>query len=222
TTDDVRDVVRAATGFADAMPVVTEPFTEWVLAGTFPSGRPDWELGGARFVDDVSAYENRKLWLLNGAHSLLAYAGSARGHRTVAEAIADDELLGRVEQWWDEAAPHVGLETDAYREALLARWRNPRIEHRLAQIAGDGSQKLPVRVLPVARAELAAGREPLAAAGILAAWIAHLRGAGAPVTDTQAATFVQAASGPPELAVPRVLRLLGAEDLAPLVRRLLA
>ncbi|MDQ1682136.1 MAG: fructuronate reductase, partial [Frankiaceae bacterium] len=222
TTADVRDVVRAATGFADAMPVVTEPFTEWVLAGTFPSGRPEWELGGARFVDDVSAYENRKLWLLNGAHSLLAYAGSARGHTTVAEAIADDELLGRVEQWWDEAAPHVGLETHGYRVALLARWRNPRIEHRLAQIAGDGSQKLPVRVLPVARAELAAGREPLAAAGILAAWIAHLRGAGAPVTDTQAATFVEASGGPPELAVPRVLRLLGAEDLAPLVRRLLA
>ncbi|MDQ1727282.1 MAG: fructuronate reductase, partial [Frankiaceae bacterium] len=118
TTDEVRDVVRAATGVDDAMPVVTEPFTEWALAGTFPAGRPAWEAGGARFVDDVSPYENRKLWLLNAGHSLLAYAGSARGRATVAEAITDAELLARVEQWWDEAAPHVGLETGAYREAL--------------------------------------------------------------------------------------------------------
>ena len=83
TADDVETVARL-TGLRDECPVVTEPFTEWVLAGSFPAGRPAWEHAGAAFVDDVTPYEERKLWLLNGAHSLLAYAGSITGHETVA------------------------------------------------------------------------------------------------------------------------------------------
>ena len=75
-------------------PVVTEPFTEWVLSGEFPGGRPAWEDAGARFVDDITPFEERKLWLLNGAHSLLAYAGSARGHQTIAEAVTDPVCRG--------------------------------------------------------------------------------------------------------------------------------
>jgi fructuronate reductase len=219
TTDEVRATVRALTGVDDAMPVVTEPFAEWVLAGSFPAGRPDWASAGAQFVDDLAPYENRKLWMLNAAHSLMAYAGSARGHATVADAIGDPEIRRRVAEWWDESAPHVGLPVADYLDALMTRWENPRIEHRLAQIAGDGSQKLPVRVLPVARAVLAAGREPVAAAGILAAWIAHLRGAGAPVVDARRDEILGAARGPLADAVPRVLALLGpdAQELAPLV-----
>ena len=86
TPDDVRAVLES-TGLDDRCPVVTEPFHEWVLSGTFPAGRPRWEGAGATFTDDVTPYEHRKLWLLNGAHSLLAYAGSIRGHATVAEAV---------------------------------------------------------------------------------------------------------------------------------------
>ncbi|MCU1678158.1 MAG: Mannitol dehydrogenase domain protein [Frankiales bacterium] len=221
STDEVRATVRRMTATDDAMPIATEPFAEWVLAGDFPAGRPTWEAAGAQFVDDVAPYENRKLWMLNAAHSLLAYAGSASGHATVAEATADDVLRRRVREWWAEAGPHVGIDAASYSDALLARWSNRRIEHRLAQIAADGSQKLPVRVLPVANAELARGREPVAAAGILAAWIAHLRGAGAPVVDPLAESLVAAAGGPLADAVPRVLALLApeAEQLAPLVRR---
>ena len=100
------------TGLDDAAPVVTEPFTEWVLAGDFPAGRPAWERAGARFVTDVRPFEQRKLWLLNGAHSLLAYAGPTRGHQTVAEAIADPVCRGWVDTWWDEAARHLALPAD--------------------------------------------------------------------------------------------------------------
>ena len=131
--------------------MLTEPFSEWVLAGEFPGGRPAWEAAGARVVDDVEPFEQRKLWLLNGSHSLLAYAGHVRGHETVAEAIADPVVRGWVEQWWDEAAAHLTLppsDVAAYREALLERFANPRIRHLLAQIAADGSQKIPVRILP--------------------------------------------------------------------------
>ena len=210
TPEDVR-VAAALTGFDDAVPVVTEPFTEWVLGGVFPAGRPGWEAGGARFVADVHPHEQRKLLLLNGGHSLLAYAGSARGHHTIAEAVADPVCRGWLEQWWDEAVRHVPLpaaELSAYRAALLDRFANPRIRHTLAQIAADGSQKVPIRVLPVLRGERDAGRLPAGAIRTLAAWIDHLRGVGAPVNDAGAAAYQRRAS-----SVRDVLTLL-APDLA--------
>ena len=210
TADDVQRAVEL-TGFADAVPVVTEPYTEWVLSGVFPAGRPRWEGGGARFVDDVVPHEQRKLLLLNGGHSLLAYAGSPRGHVTVADAVADPECRAWLEQWWDEASRSVPLppgELVAYREALLTRFGNGRIRHTLAQIAADGSQKLPIRVLPVLRAEVAAGRTPAGAIRIVAAWIDHLRGAGAPVDDAGAGPFRERSGD-----VRDVVRLL-APDLA--------
>ena len=140
--------------------MVTEPFSEWVLSGEFPGGRPAWDAAGARFVDDVTPFEQRKLWLLNGGHSLLAYAGSARGHETIAEAVADPSLPGLDEAVVGEASRHLTLpaeEVAAYRAALLERFANPRIRHLLAQIASDGSLKLPVRILPVAAARTRGG-----------------------------------------------------------------
>ena len=207
TPEDV-SAVLTATGQRDDCPVVTEPFTEWTLAGDFPAGRPRWEAAGAVFTSDVAPFENRKLWMLNGAHSLLAYAGSIRGHQTVADAIADEVCRGWVEEWWNEAAAYLTqppAELDAYRSALLSRFHNPRIRHLLAQIAADGSQKLPIRILPVLRSGRAAGRIPLAATRILAAWICHLRGSGAPVSDVRESAVVAAATGPLSSAVPRAL-----------------
>ncbi len=190
-------------------PVVTEPYSEWVLSGAFPAGRLSWEDAGATFTDDIMPFEQRKLWLLNGAHSLLTYAGSARGHTTVAEAIADDTCRGWVEQWWDEASPYIAVPTADYRAALLERFANPRIHHRLDQIAADGSQKLPVRIVPVLLLERQAGRMPEGVTRILAAWVDHLR-SGA-VDDVRGAELVPLAD-----SVPRVLEaldpVLGADD----------
>jgi fructuronate reductase len=207
---DVR-TVAAATGVDDLCPVVTEPFTEWVLSGVFPAGRPQWEQAGAVFTDDAVPFERRKLWLLNGAHSLLAYAGSIRGHTTVAEAIDDEACRSEVEEWWSEASSQLTQpeeELAAYRGALLERFANPRIRHLLAQIAADGSQKLPIRVVPVLLAERALGRLPGGAIAILAAWACHLRGLGAPVVDARADEIVALATGALTQAVPRVLQSL--------------
>ena len=176
--------------------MVTEPFSEWVLSGRFAGGRPRWEDAGATFTDDIAPFEERKLWLLNGGHSLLAYAGSARGHETVADAVADETCRAALEAWWAEASRHLTLPTEDYREALLERFANPRMRHLLAQIAADGSQKLPIRILPVLRAERSAGRMPDGAVRVLAAWIGHLRGAGAPVSDPRAEELVRARRGP--------------------------
>ncbi|WP_434318048.1 mannitol dehydrogenase family protein [Leifsonia sp. P73] len=194
TTDADREAARRLTGLADAAPVVTEPFAEWVLAGDFPAGRPAWEAAGARFVDDIAPYERRKLWLLNAGHSLLAYHGLAAGLSTVAEAVADPALSAELERLWSEQRTELPFDADTVDDALAAlraRFGNARIEHRLAQIASDGSQKLGPRILDPLRARLAAGREPGAAQlGVLAAWSRHL--AGPDVRDPGAADLVAA------------------------------
>jgi fructuronate reductase len=210
TTDEHRRTVLESTGVLDACPVVTEPFSEWVLSGDFPAGRPRWEDAGATFTDDVTPYEERKLWLLNGAHSLLAYAGPLRGHATVAEAVADPVCLAWLEEWWETACRHLTLPQDelrSYRRALVERFGNPRIRHALAQIAADGSQKLPVRILPVLRRERARGALPLGATRVLAAWVCHLRGLGTPVKDTAGAIAVPQDASLPEYVEAALGRL---------------
>jgi fructuronate reductase len=211
--EDVRTVLEA-TGLDDRRPVVSEPFHEWVLSGAFPGGRPRWEDAGATFTDNITPHEHRKLWLLNGAHSLLAYAGSIRGHTTVAEAVGDGTCRSWVEEWWVVASPHLdqpSAELAAYRAALLERFANARMHDRLDRIAADGSQKLPIRILPVLRAERSAGRLPLGATRVLAAWVCHLRGLGAPVSDVRADEVVPLAEGPLREVVPRVLGRLDAQ-----------
>jgi fructuronate reductase len=222
TTDADRAEVSRQLGLDDPETVPTEPFAEWVLAGEFPRGRPDWAAAGARFVGDVRPFEQRKLWLLNGSHSLMAYAGSIRGHQTVADAIADPVVSGWVESWWNAASPHLSLPADeiaAYRQALRERYANANIRHLLAQIAADGSQKIPIRAVPVIRA----GADP-GAIRLVAAWIAHLRGHGAPVTDVRAGELTALAAGPADAAVTRILAWLDldAPDVAAVVRRQLA
>jgi fructuronate reductase len=125
--------------------------------------------------------------------------------------MGDDECRHWLDQWWDEAVRYVPLpapDLAGYRAALVERFANPRIRHTLAQIAADGSQKLPIRVLPVLRGERAAGRMPAGAVRIVAAWIDHLRGHGAPVNDVGAAAYRERAG-----SVRDVLALL-APDLA--------
>jgi fructuronate reductase len=181
TTDaDVADLAALPGALdGDRVPVVTEPFAEWVLEDAFDGvERPTWETAGVRVVDDVTPYEQRKLWLLNGSHSLLAYLGLHRGHETVAEAMADPVCRAAVDALWDEAAAELPLPADevtAARAALVERFANPRIRHTLRQIASGGSEKLPVRVVDVLRRRLerdpSAGIGPGAATAIAAWWL---------------------------------------------------
>jgi fructuronate reductase len=205
-------LVQRACGYVDAYPVATEPFSEWVVSGRFPAGRPRWDEAGVAMVAEVEPFEQRKLWLLNGSHSMLAYAGSVRGHSTIDEAIADPGCRSWVETFWDEASRHLALPASDiadYRKALLTRFSNPRAGDQLARIAADGSTKLVVRTLPTIRAERAAGRVPIGAATTVAAWVLHLRGLGAPVNDPGAAAALDAAnSGDLAAAVPAVLNVL--------------
>jgi len=205
TPADVEEATRSS-GCLDRVPVVAEPFHEWVLSGAFPAGRPPWEQAGAAFVDDVGPFERRKLWFLNGGHSLLAYVGLLRHHQTVASAFGDPVCRDTLERWWDEAEGVLGAEgTDRYRAALRERFANGRIAHSLNQIARDGTEKLAVRILPVMHAAHHAGRQAPAGAEVLAAWAAWVAGAGSHLVDPKAAVLRRAAGD-----VGSLLAVLGA------------
>lgn len=192
TTDDDRALVGAALGgMSDAACVITEPFSQWVIEDRFAGQRPRWETVGAQMVDDIAPFETAKLRMLNGAHSLLAYCGLKAGHTYVHEAIADPALGQLTETLMrHEAAPGItpapGQDLSAYADALIARFGNPSLNHRLIQIAMDGSQKIPQRWLETLAANAAWGRQcPAILAGIMA-WVDHLKGINGPVDDPMA------------------------------------
>ncbi|HKX43292.1 MAG TPA: mannitol dehydrogenase family protein, partial [Burkholderiaceae bacterium] len=181
TTDADRERVSAHLGLADAWPVVGEPFFDWVIEDDFAAGRPEWQHGGARFVADAKPFETLKLRMVNGSHSALAYLGAMAGWRTVDVAIAQPALRAYLDALLrDEIAPTLpalpGLDIAAYRARLLQRYANPALQHRTAQIAMDGSQKLPQRLLNTVRERLAANLPITRLALAVAAWIHYLGG----------------------------------------------
>ena len=174
TAEDIARL-EARTGVRDEGMVKAEPFTQWVIEDRFAGDRPDFAALGVQLTDAVAPWEDAKLRLLNGAHSALAYLGALSGHEHVHEAIAVPAFAGFVEALWDEAEttldPPAGLDIAAYRQALMARFSNPALMHRTRQIAMDGSQKLPQRLLAAAAGRLSKGRESPALALGVAAWM---------------------------------------------------
>jgi fructuronate reductase len=182
TTDEDRARISAALGLEDAWPVKTEPFMQWVVEENFPQGRPDWEPFGVTVAKSVRPFEEMKLRLLNGAHSGLSYLGLLLGRESVSDAFADQRLRGFVEGLWAEAIPTLprdaGLDPHDYKKALGQRFANTALVHRTAQIANDGSQKLPQRIVAAARARMEAGGDTTHMALVLAAWTAACEARG--------------------------------------------
>ncbi len=202
TTDADRERVAGRLGLSDAWPVVTEPFIQWVIEDDFPLGRPRWEIAGAQFAREVEPFEHMKLRMLNGSHSTLAYTASMAGHQTVAEASNDPRFVALLQAFWAEVIPSLkqpdGQDLAAYADALLARFQNRAIRHMLQQIAMDGSQKLPQRLLGTMRDNLAARRPIRALATGVAAWMCHAGriglGNSLAVNDPMAARFAEIVS----------------------------
>lgn len=181
TTEGDREAVAQALGALDAWPVLAEPFFDWAVEDRFAAGRPAWDAGGARCVADAAPWEQLKLRMVNGSHSAIAYLGAMAGWATVDEAVAQPALRRYLEALLrEEVAPTLpplpGLDAGAYRERLLARFANPALAHRTQQIAMDGSQKLPQRLLGTVRDRLAAGAPIDQLALAVAAWLHYLRG----------------------------------------------
>jgi fructuronate reductase len=175
TTDADRAYVNTRLGMTDAWPIVTEDFAQWVIEDDFTMGRPDWTLGGAVFSNQIEAWENMKLRCLNGAHSTLAYLGQLTGCETVADAMHLPLITEILDALWVEVrevlqAP-AGVNPAEYVEELKLRFCNPALRHRTAQIAMDGSQKLPQRLLATLRDRIANGLASPAITTAIAAWI---------------------------------------------------
>ncbi len=177
------DAARAATltGLHDAAPVGHEPFRQWVLEDRFEAGlRPAWDRVGVQFVGDVAPFEHAKLRMLNGSHSALAYLGYLAGYETIVDTVGDPRFAGFVGRLWGEVIPVLpappGMDLHAYADTLLTRYRNPAIRHRTWQIAMDGSQKLPQRLLATIRDRLRQGLAFPCLALAVAAWIRYVGG----------------------------------------------
>ena len=181
TTDEDRDAVRLALGFDDAWPVMTEPFTQWVIEDEFSLDRPNWHRSGAQFVSDIAPYERMKLSLLNASHTALAFLGSYAGYETVSDAMQDKAIRKFIECFMrEDIAPVLKLtdsmNVEAYITSLIHRFDNPALHHRLEQIASDSSQKIPQRLMGTIRTRLAIGLPLGRFADAIAAFILYLEG----------------------------------------------
>ena len=171
----------AALRLHDAAPVMHEPFKQWAIEDRFVAGRPAWERAGAQLVADVAPFEAMKLRLLNGSHSALAYLGFLAGHDYIYQVAAVPAFVAYMRRMMEHevsptlVVPH-GVDLKAYREALVRRFANPALPHRTQQIAMDGSQKLPQRLLGTVRDNLAAGRPIDLLALAIAGWMRYVGG----------------------------------------------
>ena len=167
-------------GVEDPCAISCEPFIQWVIEDNFVAGRPDWGSVGAQLVDDVLPWEEMKLRMLNGSHSFLAYLGYLAGYAHISDCMQDASYRRAARHlMMAEQAPTLrisGVDLGAYADSLIARFSNPALQHRTWQIAMDGSQKLPQRLLDGIRIHLKQGsRWPLLALGV-AAWMRYVSG----------------------------------------------
>lgn len=217
TDATLADAARLA-GRDDRAAVETEPFSQWIVEDDFVAGRPDWEAGGALFVTDVAPYEKMKLRMLNGAHSTLAYAGYLAGHSYVRDCMKDADLVTVIERHMDAAAktldPVPGIDLADYARDLRERFANPAIAHQTYQIAMDGTQKLPQRLLEPALVAQKRGLPIEAYAFSVAAWMRYATG-----VNERGETYLLRDPREGEIA-ERVAKAGG--DAAALVRELLA
>ncbi|MCC5959475.1 MAG: mannitol dehydrogenase family protein [Rhodobacteraceae bacterium] len=181
TTPDDLDRVAALTGQRDEAPVMHEPFRQWVVEDRFCGARPQWDVAGAQMVADVTPFEHMKLRMLNGTHSSLAYLGYLAGYQTIAEVMTDPAFVRYARHLWQAEiiptlTPPENTDLGAYAEALAARYANPAIRHRTWQIAMDGSQKLPQRILATLAENRAAGRGSAGLVLAVAAWMRYTSG----------------------------------------------
>ena len=216
--------VTAVTGLYDSAPVLHEPFRQWVIEDNFVRDmRPDFNAVGVEMVKDVSRFEQMKLRMLNGSHSALAYLGYLAGHETVSDTVADPTFTAYVRQLWGEIMPVVrapqGFDLHDYAQALMERYANPKIRHRTWQIAMDGSQKLPQRLLSSLEANIAAGKPAPGLCLAVAAWMYYVGGidqSGRPIeVKDPMAERLRALSDAANTPADKVAALLSLSEIFP-------
>ncbi|WP_445335892.1 mannitol dehydrogenase family protein [Citrobacter koseri] len=185
-TEESLDEITRELGVADPCAISCESFIQWVIEDNFVAGRPQWEVAGVQMVDDVLPWEQMKLRMLNGSHSFLAYLGYLAGFQHISDCMQDSAFREAAYRlMMNEQAPTLritNVDLSRYAASLIERFANPALKHRTWQIAMDGSQKLPQRMLEGIREHLTRGSNwPLLALGV-AGWMRYVSG----VDDTGA------------------------------------
>lgn len=215
-----RDAIAELIGLRDEAGVLAEPFWQWVIEDDFAAGRPAWHEVGATMADDVEPFEMLKLRVLNATHSQLAYLGALTGYATIAETVQQPVFAAMARRLiHDEAIPALdlpeGVDAHAYGEQVMERFGNAALGHQTLQVAMDGSQKLPLRLVTTAQAAFDRGETPVGTAVAWAAWMVFVaRGvdrAGRPLalSDPRADALRVAAAGPESSLAERMARVPG-------------
>src|SRR5699024_694181 len=181
TTDDDRDLVRSSFGIEDQWPVVTEPFTQWVLEDEFATGRPPYEDVGVQLVQDVTPYQLMKLRLLNVSHQGIAYLGHLAGYRMVHDVAQDDLVASFLRAYMDHEGqptlrPLPGVDLELYKSTLIERFSNPYVKDTVARLCAESSDRIPTWLVPVIQENLVAGGEVSRSALIVASWARYAEG----------------------------------------------
>ncbi|MBV1869033.1 MAG: mannitol dehydrogenase family protein [Marinosulfonomonas sp.] len=223
-TPEGHALISDALGAPDPNAIVCEPFRQWVIEDDFAAGTPPFAAGGAQLVQDVRPFEEMKLRMLNGAHSFLACLGALAGQDTIADCM-DQPVLKRAAHglMMGEQVPTLsslpGVDLAGYADALIARFQNRRLNHRTTQIATDGSQKIPQRILAPITWHLRHGSDfPLLALGV-AGWMLYAGGADEagndlPLNDPLAETLRMAARSDDPVAAFLAIRAVFPAPLA--------
>jgi fructuronate reductase/mannitol 2-dehydrogenase len=214
STAATRQYVARRFGIGDRCPVVTEPFSQWIVEDAFCNERPPLDAVGGCFVADVSDHELTKKRLLNGGHCALGYLGWLLGHRTTDEAMADPLFAQYIERLLREEIspllrPARGLDLASYRHSLLERFANASIGDRLERLCARGSTKVPAYLLPSIVDADRQGRPHRLLALALAGWMRYLRGFGLSGEPVQIEDVL--------LSDLQPLALAGGEDPGPLL-----
>ena len=215
-----REAIATLLGLQDEAGVFAEPFWQWVIQDDFAAGRPAWEQVGVTFADDVEPYEMLKLRVLNATHSQLAYLGALAGYATIAETVQQPAFAAIARRLiHDEAIPALdlpeGVDAHAYGEQVMERFGNAALGHQTMQVAMDGSQKLPLRLVTTAQAALDRGETPVGAAVAWASWMVFVArgtdrtGRALDLSDPRAEALRAAAKGPESSLAARMLRVPG-------------
>ncbi|GIJ76928.1 mannitol dehydrogenase [Micromonospora phaseoli] len=225
STTETLAAAHRALGVQDLAAVAAEPYSQWVIEDDFPAGRPAWERAGAVLCADAGPWERLKLRALNGVHSATAYLGALAGCETIADALTLPHLATVLRRLIAEDVavsfvPPDGVDVVGYGEQVLERFGNPAIRHRTLQVAMDGSQKLPQRILHTIADLRAAGRPARWAALVVAAWIRFAQGTGddgrsLPLDDPLAERIRAALAAAPQTPAGAVDAVLALDEVVP-------
>ena len=180
-TEDTLAEISSLLGCDDPCGIACEPFRQWVIEDNFVAGRPDWDVAGAEFVQDVVPYEEMKLRMLNGSHSFLAYLGYLGGYDHISDTMTDAGYRkAAFDMMMKAQAPSLnmpkGTDLESYATLLIERFTNPSLKHRTWQIAMDGSQKIPQRLGGSLKFHLANGSDFSWLATAIAGWMRYVSG----------------------------------------------